>query len=93
LVGKEMFSLYDALGEEQPTILAEELSDIINEIAAEIVDGSVMMIKGSNSVKLWQLVTHLKQLAHYYDNSQPADDLDGTIDDNPQEASEHEQDS
>lgn len=69
LIGKEMSPLYDALGENQPTILAEELVDILDEIITETTAGSVLMTKGSNSVKLWQLVTHFKQLGNYYANN------------------------
>lgn len=82
LIGKEMSSLYDALGEDQPTILAEELIDILDEIVAETTAGSIVMLKGSNSVKLWQLVTHFKQLGNYYANNKlniHAVDMDDAI--------------
>ncbi len=94
LIGKEMSPLYDALGENQPTILAEELVDILDEIVTETTAGSVVMMKGSNSVKLWQLVTHFKQLGNYYahnklnthgvdsfdDSNQPDNDNEDNID-------------
>ncbi|MFT6072400.1 MAG: UDP-N-acetylmuramyl-tripeptide synthetase [Alphaproteobacteria bacterium] len=66
LIGKEMSSLYDVLGDDQPAIHAEQLSDITDEIIEETTDGSVVMLKGSNGVKLWQLVTHFKQLGNYF---------------------------
>jgi hypothetical protein len=61
-----MMPLYDALGDNQPTILSEELDDIFDEIITETIDGSVIMIKGSNSVGLWKMVTHFKQLANVH---------------------------
>ncbi len=87
LIGNEMIPLYDALGENQPAILAEELSDIMNEIVTETIAGSVIMLKGSNSVKLWQLVTHFKQLGNYYNQNdgvnenQSDNDMNDMIDD------------
>ena len=86
LIGNEMMPLYDALGDNQPTILAEELTDISDEIITETTAGSVIMIKGSNSVKLWQLVTFFKQLGNYYTHDKPTDsdtdDVNGDVSDN-----------
>lgn len=61
LIGKEMIPLYDALGEEEPAVLAETISDIADEIISVTPDGSVIMIKGSNGTKLSTLVEQFKQ--------------------------------
>ncbi len=94
LIGKEMSPLYDALGENQPTILAEELVDILDEIITETTAGSVVMMKGSNSVKLWQLVTHFKQLGNYYaNNKQDTHGIDSSDDINQSDNDTHDNDN
>jgi MurE/MurF fusion protein len=76
LVGNEMMPLYDALGDNQPTVLSEELTDIFDEIVTETTAGSVVMIKGSNSVQLWKLVTHFKQIGNFYATQTNGDNPD-----------------
>jgi len=74
LIGNEMSALYDVLGDDQPAVLAENIDDIADEIIQETVDGSVIVMKGSNGTKLWQLVTKFKQYCNFFENTHPTED-------------------
>lgn len=59
--GDPMEALYDALGEDSPSICAAVLDDIQDEIISETSAGSVVFIKGSHSIGLERLISLYKK--------------------------------
>lgn len=61
LVGEATSALFDALGEDSPSICAVELSDIQDEILNETTDNSFVFVKGSNGNNLRNLIDAFKK--------------------------------
>ena len=61
LIGEATASLFDALGEDSPSICAVELVDVQDEILNETTNGSFVFVKGSNSNNLSDLVESFKK--------------------------------
>ncbi|MEM6603674.1 MAG: UDP-N-acetylmuramoyl-tripeptide--D-alanyl-D-alanine ligase [Pseudomonadota bacterium] len=62
LIGKGTEPLYEALGEDSPSVYALRLDDIIDEIIEETAAGSVVFVKGSNGVGLKNLIERYKSV-------------------------------
>ena len=61
LVGEEMAPLADALAGDVPVERAKDVTDVLNLVPERLVDGDVILIKGSNSVGLSRLVDKLAE--------------------------------
>lgn len=74
LIGEFMGALYDALGEDAPAICALYLGDVIEEIIADTIAGSYVMVKGSNSIGLGHLIQRYHTLAEKQTSNSQTDD-------------------
>ena len=75
LVGEATSHLFDALGEDSPSICAVELSDIKDEILNETNDGSFIFVKGSNGNNLKSLVDAYRQKHDDAQKQEEAEDV------------------
>ena len=80
--GTPLEALYDALGDDSPSIFSATLEDIIDEIVSETTPHSVVFIKGSHSVGLENLIAlYQKKSRHIADDIQI--DIQNSDMDNP----------
>ena len=61
LVGDAMSALWEALPPERRGVYAQSVDELAAMIADDIVSGDVIMVKGSNGIRLGQLVETLRQ--------------------------------